>query len=117
MSFDYDALRLEAQAIIAEFGATATLTRTTTTYSPTTGNATGTPTNYSGVGVVFDREVRDRKDSTVRATEQVAYLSLAMDPAPGDELTVGGTKYRVVTSKPLRPATVTVLHEAVIVGL
>jgi hypothetical protein len=113
MSF-YDDIAATAVELLAEFGAPVTLTSVATgSYDPATGQGATTPTNYPATGVKLDYEQREIDGTNIRSGDQRVYLApdLAVTPKTGDRLTVGASVFQIIASRPLSPATTTVLHD------
>lgn len=120
MSF-YSEIADTATEILTEFGAPAILTRSVPgTYDPTTG-ATAAPvvTTYNGIGAKFDYSQRDIDGTQIKFGDQRFYLSTAgiVQPQTGDTLTIAGTVFDVIASRPLQPALTAVLHDVQIRGV
>ncbi|MBT2326120.1 hypothetical protein J7E62_27710 [Variovorax paradoxus] len=121
MSFDYAEVAAEVDGILVEYGADATLTRVTPgAYDPATGTTgAASTTTWAGTGAKFDYEQRDIDGSLVRMGDQRVYLSTVgiVNPKTGDTLTIGGTVYQVIASRPLQPALTAVLYDVQIRGV
>jgi hypothetical protein len=121
MSFDYAGIAADVNGILAEFGAPAILSRTVPgSYDATTGTTTAdVTTTYTGTGAKFEYESRAIDGSLIRQGDQRVYLSTVgiVNPQTGDTLTIGGTVYNVVASRPLQPALTAVLYDAQIRGV
>lgn len=113
MSFDYDKSAATASRLLAKFGATVTVTRTTPgAYDPATGtDAAGSAQTWTPAGVRLEYSQREIDGTNIKAGDQRVYMSAVagLDPQPGDTVTLGGEAWRVVTSRTLAPAGIAVL--------
>lgn len=120
MSF-YSDLAADAHSLISEFGSAVTLTRVTPGgYDADTGITTGeTTTNYTGYGVKFEYAANMIDGSRILQGDQRCYLSTVgiVNPAPSDTMTINSVVYRVVESRPLQPALVSVLFDCQLRGV
>lgn len=121
MSGFYVEMAALADELLREFGGPAMLARVTPGgYDPATGSTTAPTTQtWDGVGAKFDYEQRDIDGTLVRQGDQRVYLSVVgmASPQTGDKLTVDGVQLSVVASRPLRPASVSVLHDVQVRGV
>lgn len=114
MAFDYASTAVDAAELLAEFGATMTLTRITAgVYDPATGEVPQTTTTHTANGVKLDYEQRHIDGTNILQGDQRVYLDplIAAAPQTGDTLSVGTEVFTVVKSRPLAPAGVVVLHD------
>jgi len=113
MSFDYAGLAADAASLLAEFGATVTVTRATAgTYDPDTGTTgAGTSQTWTPSGVKLDYSANEINGTLILAGDQRVYMSAVsgLDPKAGDTVTLGAEVWRVVASRTLAPAGVAVL--------
>jgi len=110
----YADMAATASELLAEFGTTATLVRPAVgTYNPAAGTATSTPASHAGRGAMFEYAQRDIDGTVIRQGDMRVYLAadLAVTPQTGDTLTIGGKTWKVMASRPLAPAGVTVIHD------
>lgn len=119
MTFNYSALAQTAQQILAQFGATTTLTRqlVSGTYDPGTGAVMPPAAEVNVItAAVFPVEDKMINGTTIRQGDQQAYISAQglSKPRPGDVMAWGGSSYTVADVKALGPAGVFVLYEAII---
>jgi hypothetical protein len=115
-TFDYLESRDDADALIAEFGAVASLRRTTnsgTTYAPTQ-----TTADYATVAVKVDFTMRQMQGGNVLDTDErwlvAAGPLTALGVAsilPRDGLVVGASVKPILDSKPLAPAGIVVMYD------
>jgi hypothetical protein len=102
-------------ATLAKYGAAAALERRVRgEYDPNVAELDDEGTQVYNTIAVRDAYSVDEVDGTrIRAGDARLYVSpaLATDPAPGDLITFDGTKFVVVTSRPIKPATVVVCHD------
>lgn len=121
MSGFYDETAAIADEILKEFGAAVVLTRVTPGgYDPATGTTTGdVTTTWTGTGARFDYRQNEVDGTKIRQGDQRAYLSVVgiVNPQSGDKLTMGGTEFNVVESRPLQPALVAVLFDVQVRGV
>ncbi len=110
--FDYADARSTAVELIAEFGQTGALRRTTSDADPF--NPTQTTADHACTFAVLDYAKRDIDGTLIKQTDQMVYLStsgLAIAPETTDRLIVGGSSLTIVSVKPLSPAGTVVLWE------
>lgn len=124
MSF-YTDLAIDADALLAEFGAEMTLTKTSTgAYNVATGSAAVTSTNYTAVAAKFDYEAKDIDGTKIKHGDQRVYMSALQtngqampEPTTDDRISVGGRSFAVVASRPISPAGTVVLHDVQVRGV
>lgn len=113
MSFDYAAAAADAAELLAEFGATVTVTRTTAgTYDPDTGTTgAGASQTWTPSGVKLEYSASAVDGTHILSGDQRVYMSAVpgLDPKAGDTVTLGAEVWRVVISRTLAPAGVAVL--------
>lgn len=121
MSGFYDETAAVADEILKEFGTAVTVTRVTPgSYDPATGATTGdVTTTWTGTGARFEYAQREQDGTRIRIGDQRVYLSVVgiVNPQSGDTLTIGGTVFNVVESRPLQPALTAVLFDVQIRGV
>jgi len=111
-TFDYTRTRATAERLIARFGQTGTIRRTTSTgpeWDPTQ-----TVADYACIFAVMDYDKRDVDGTLIRQTDRKVYLStavLALTPETSDSLVAGGVPYSIIDVKPLSPAGTVVYYE------
>ena len=114
-AFDYAGLALSADELLQEFGAAATITRTTAgQYDPETGTSTPeTVTTQNVTAVCIDYATEFIDGSIIIRGDKQVFLSPKgiIAPAAGDKFTWQGAEYSVIAVTPLAPAGVTVLIE------
>lgn len=123
-TFDYARTRATAERLIARFGQTGALRRTTDDADPF--NPTQTTTDHPCTFAVLDYAKKDIDGTLIRETDQMVYLStagLAIAPETTDRLVaggawsgspatyVGGSPMTVVNVKPLSPAGMVLMWE------
>lgn len=117
----YDEMAAVSDDILKEFGAPATLTRVTPGgYDPATATTTSdVTTTWTGTGAKFDYRQNEIDGTKIRQGDQRVYLSVVgiVNPQSGDTLTIGGTVYSVVESRPLQPALIAVLFDVQVRGV
>ena len=113
MSFDYADMAATAAELLAEFGATVTVTRATPgAYDPDTGTTgAGTSQTWTPSGVKLNYSAHEINGTLILASDQRVYMSAVsgMDPNAGDTVTLGAEVWRVVASRTLAPAGLAVL--------
>jgi hypothetical protein len=110
----YSDLAADANALIVEFGASASLARVTPgAYDPATGTTTPTETVQPVRAVVFDYDRAVIDGTLILQGDKQVYMSAVgvTPPTAGDILTWQGAPYNVIAVKPLAPAGVDTLHE------
>lgn len=114
MSF-YDELAATAEELLAEFGAAATLSRSTPgAYDPATGTDTPATTTTQCRAAVFDYATRLVDGTLVRQGDRQAFVSvlgLTFEPQPSDTMLWGGVTYTVVRVTQTAPSGQAVLYE------
>jgi hypothetical protein len=126
MSVDYSGIAQNADALLADFGQTVTVTsKTAGAYDPATGTSAITTTTKTGYAVLLDYARVDTgklnaDGSPVLITDKQCYLSVLTGdgnsmPEPTPDMTlitdVGGTIYTVKNLKKISPAGTPVLYE------
>lgn len=121
MSFDYTEIAADADELLAEFGAPATLKRVTAGgYDPATGDTTSASSaEWISVGVKLDYEQKQVDGTLIRRGDQRILLSVVgmVNPQTGDTLTIGIDVFNVIESRPLQPALVPVLFDVQVRGV
>jgi len=110
----YANLAVTVRRLLAQFGADATLTRTTTgAYNPVTGTASQTTTAYNCQAVRDDYALREVDGTMIKAGDRRFYISVQdmVMPQPADTITFGGRTYVVVTALSIDPALTAVLYD------
>lgn len=114
MSF-YDELALDADLLLQEFGAPATLTRTTLgPRDPATGTAGSVTVSADVRAAVFDYATRLVDGTLIQLGDKQALLSvvgLTLVPAPSDVFAWQGLTYQVVRVVQTAPAGQAVLYD------
>ena len=110
----YDSMAATASRLLAEFGQSVTFTHpVTSSFDPVTGIETpGTPVSIPGYGAAFDY-MHTEIDGTIIQKGDIRFLfeSTTVAPVIGDTVTIDSVVYRVMDSKPTKPAGTTVLQE------
>ena len=97
----YARLQSTAGRLIARFGQSGTLTRSTKPDAVLGGEPVGTP--YPVTLVPMTYEAREIDGTLIKAGDVKLYLSavgLPIDPKPGDQVTVNGKTFRIVNGDP-----------------
>lgn len=111
-AFNYTRLQDTAKRLIARFGQTGALRRTTLDDDPF--NPTSTTADHACTFAVLDYAKKDVDGTLIRQTDQMVYLSVAglsITPETTDQLIVGGAVMTVVNVKPLSPAGTVLFYE------
>lgn len=118
MSFDYAAIADDAAQLVMEFGAAATLTRTTPTYDESTGIAGTSDAVQSVYACVMPYGDKMVNGTTILASDQQAYIAArgVTAPQPGDTFTWQSVKYNVISAKNIGPAGIFVFYELQVRG-
>lgn len=115
MSFDYASMMLSADELIAEFGSSASISRTTAGgYNPETGTSSPESTVTQNVkAVVIDYENSFVDGSLILRGDKQVFISAngVTQPAAGDKFMWQTKEYSVIAVTPLAPAGVNVLFE------
>jgi hypothetical protein len=125
-SFDYAGAQDDADELLAEFGASATLNRITDTFDENTGLSTEEVTPHTTTAVLFsmadagrmfgagDRTFSDLFDGATKRERRLGLISpkdLAVTPATGDRLVFASASWEVLGVDTLKPDGATaVLH-------
>lgn len=110
--FKYADMALTAAELIAEFGQTGALRRTTS--DGDVFNPTQTTTDHACTFAVLDYAKKDVDGTLIKQTDQMVYLStsgLSVTPETTDRLIVGGAVMTIVNVKPMSPAGTVVFWE------
>ncbi len=122
MSF-YSDTRSDADALLREFGQSATLTQVGAgTHNVATQVISGGSTTSTTVTVVelsYKDGIVNQPGSSIQAGDRKFLMSgltpagvvLSVTPAPGDKLVVGGVTWMVKAVKTLKPGGTLVMHE------
>jgi hypothetical protein len=111
-AFDYSRARATAERLIARFGQSATIRRTTRSgpaYDPTTASA-----DYPCKAARLAYSDKQIDGSRIRDSDSLVYLSIAgltIAPTEQDQIIIGGVAHEIVTVKPLSPAGTVVFFE------
>lgn len=112
---NYARLAASAQQVIAAVGVPVTLSRAIIDdYDPTQGTAdTLGATPFTGVGVRDQYALKDIDGTLIRSGDVRIYLSMTVDggPQPGDQLTMDGDTWVVVSSSAIKPGPVILLYD------
>lgn len=115
MAFDYADMALTADELLAEFGAAATLTRTTAgQYDPETGTSTPESTVTQAItAVCIDYEAKFIDGTLIIRGDKQVFMSAkgVTPPAAGDKFTWPAAEYSVIAATPLAPAGIVLLYE------
>lgn len=114
MSFDYASLATDVAGVLADLGATGTLTRNTPgTYDPSTSSAATTASSQTVTACLFPYGDRMIDGTNILATDRQALIGAASitPPRAGDVLTWGSETLTVVRAKVLAPARTYVVYE------
>jgi len=125
-AFDYVETAQEAAAILADFGALATVTRTPAPLDdgPDTGQPAPLPVSVTAWAAIFDyteKSYGNQPDALVRAGDRQLLLAgidvdgvtITPDMLPVDAPLIGpdGDRYVIKNPKPINPAGVPVLYD------
>lgn len=111
-TFDYARTRATAERLIARFGQTGALRRTTSDADPF--NPSQTTADHACTFAVLDYAKSMVDGTLIKQTDQMVYLStsgLAITPETTDRLVVGGSPLTIVNVKPLSPAGTVLMWE------
>lgn len=111
---DYTAPQATADRLIARFGATGAIRRTTT--SGPAHDPTITETDYAAIIVTPGYTLTNRDGTLIQAGDKVGLIAmkdLAVTPTMADKVVIESKAYSFVDLQPLRPAGTTVLYEFV----
>jgi len=121
---DYAHMATQARRMLKANGSAVTLARASTgtaTYDTDTGEVTPVaPDTFAGYAVRFEYSQFDMNNAEIRIGD--AKLMLVLDdetvtPRSGDTITHAGSAYMVVSSRPMKPATVLLYHEVHVRGV
>jgi hypothetical protein len=112
---DYNAMAARVAKTLAKFGAPASLERAVNgEYDPNFAEVDDDGTQvYNTVAVRGDYRASEVDGTKIKAGDVRLYVSplLAVEPAPGDVIRFDGAEYVVITSSPVKPATIVVCHD------
>lgn len=118
----YGELAQAAVDLLNELGQTVLVTRVAVGggYNPDTGaTSDGGESVWSASGVEFGYQQREVDGTLIKQGDRRVLIapSLGTTPQPGDTVTLGASRLEVISSNPLQPAGVVVLHEVQARGL
>lgn len=117
MTFDYAAAAADALELLREFGAAATLKRTTAgAYDPATSTAGETVTELQTTAAVLAYPQKYIDGTLIRHGDRRALCAAGVEPKQGDALAWQGRDLTVIAVRPVDPAGVAVLYEAQVRG-
>lgn len=116
MTFNYAATAATVKRLLERFGASTTLKKIVSGYSPATGTAPEIEDAVAVTAAVFAYDQEYIDGTLIRMGDMRAYLTAAEEPTQGDKLTWQGKDWEVVAVKPLAPAGIAVMYEAQIRG-
>jgi hypothetical protein len=111
-TFDYGRARATAARLIARFGQSATIRRTTRSgpaYDPVVATE-----DHACKAAVLSYSDKQIDGSRIRDSDSLVYLStagLSIAPTESDALIIGGVAHEIVRVKPLSPAETTIFWE------
>ncbi len=80
------------------------------TFDPVAGTESGgSPTVKNGYGMITEYDDREIDGETIRRTDVKLIAAKIDPPAPNDDVTAGGKRYKVVNASTIRPGGVNVL--------
>lgn len=113
MSFDYAALRTNADALIDNFGLDVVLRRSVN--SGTAWEPTRQDTEYSTKAVLERYSQREVDGQNILRTDRKAIVAAGplglIVPTTADKLVIGGAAYSIMQVDPVAPAGVSVIYE------
>lgn len=116
-TFDYGRSRAVAERLIAKFGTTGAIRRSTTSgpdYDPEI-----TETDYACTLVTLEIDLSKVDGTLIQASDRMAYVStagLSIDLSTADEIVVEGKAHAIKVVRPLNPAGLTVYWEVIFVA-
>lgn len=111
---NYAKIASSAQRALRKAGQSLTLTRIVPgVYDPATGSVASTGATHTGFGVALNYAQNAIDGTMILQGDQRVYLDplIGATPQTGDILTIGAEIWNVVTSRPLSPAGIVVLHD------
>ena len=111
---NYNSIKGTARSLLAKFGQSMTLVKTTSdSYNTTTGANTLTTSSTTDLGVIlpYGDALNSAPDSLVKQNDQQIFIQMATVPSVTDKITVAGVDYNIVSVKAIEPAGVNVLYE------
>lgn len=112
---DYSKFVRIANQIIEKFGVDATLSRKSSgAYNPATSVAAVTTATDNVRAVIFPYPAKMIDGTMIHVGDMQIFMGtygVTADPEAADNLTIGGTVYKVVSAKIYKPANVAVLYE------
>lgn len=113
-TFDYARAKATADRLIAKFGTSGTIRRTSPGAGPAYNPGSPATTDYACRVAVTDYSTYERQNTQIQSGDRRIYVSaqgLAISPIPSDQIVIGSETYRVVDVDTLRPADVAVYFE------
>lgn len=115
MSYDYSKLLATSRRLLAKFGQSASITRTTTDpYDETTGtvpNPVTTVTVDSAVVLEYTKGLMNMPDSLIKMGDKKILTQMNIVPTTTDTILVNGTTYNIIGVKALEPSGLNLLYE------
>lgn len=105
-TFDYSRMVRTANRLIARFGQSAAIRRTTVDMSDPLEPGDPVTTDHACTAVVTDYTMQERAGTLIKATDRKIIVSTAgvtITPKISDKLVVGDEVYSLVTIDPLNP--------------
>lgn len=112
--FNYARSAATASRLIARFGQSASIVRSTAGNGPAYDPGEPTETTYACTLVVLDYTNSERDGTLILAGDKKVYLStsgLSIEPSLADKISVNGEAHNIISIKPLNPAGTVVMYE------
>lgn len=110
--FNYAGMSETAKRLIARFGKSGTIRRTTSSGDPF--NPTQTTTDYACILVVLEFANKDIDGTLIRQTDRMVYVStagLTITPAVTDKIIINTAPLSIINVKPLQPGDTVLMYE------
>ena len=112
--FAYAKIAQTATNLLAKFGQQVTFVSVTeAAYSTTTGGAAVTEVETLVTGVMLEYKTAEIDGTRVQEGDVRVYMEAkqGIDPKAGDKMLIDSVTWQVITSRPLKPGPVIVLHD------
>jgi hypothetical protein len=111
---NYNSIKGTARSLLAKFGQSMTLVKTTSnSYDTTTGANTLTTSSTTDIGVIlpYGDGLKSTTDSLIKQDDQQVFIQMSVVPSVTDKITINSVDYDIVSVKAIEPAGINVLYE------
>lgn len=113
MSEFYTRLQSTAERLINQFGETAVLHKQST-HNPEPWNPVVTSVNHDVSIVKSSTSIVNRDETLMREGDILMLMYSEVEPTLKDALTIGGKKYQIVQTEPLKPAQIVLYYQILV---